>query len=111
MGSDRLDLQVDCQTTAMGIMPHANVERALNLALSLDIPFYPQLPNISFYEDMYAQTSQDFPGIVIDSGNGKISFDNTKFEEELGDYSRKMAESGTFALNQNYSMAYHRFLA
>lgn len=41
----------------MGIMPHTNVERALELALSLDIPFWPQLPNLSFYEDMYAQTS------------------------------------------------------
>lgn len=100
-----------CQTTAMGIMPHTDVARALQLALSLDIPFYPQLPNISFYEDMYAQTSQNFPGIVVDPEQKRISLDNTKFENELGDYARRMAEAETFALSQSYSATYHSFLA
>jgi len=95
----------------MGIMPHTDVERALKLALSLDIPFFPQLPNINFYEDMYVQTSQNFPGIVVDPEGERIGFDNAKFEEELGDYSQRMADSETFALNQSYSVAYHRFLA
>jgi len=95
----------------MGIMPHTSVERALNLALSLDVPFFPQLPNTSFYEDMYVQTSQHFPGIVVDPEDKRIGFDNAKFEGELGDYSQKMAESATFALSQSYSAAYHRFLA
>ncbi len=107
----KLNLQAACKTTAMGIMPHSNVEKALDLALSLDIPFFPQLPNISFYEDMYVQTSQNFPGIVVDSEGKRISFDTTKFKEELGDYSQRMAEPETFALNQSYSVAYHRFLA
>jgi hypothetical protein len=29
----------NCQTTAMGIMAHTDIERALEVALSLDIPF------------------------------------------------------------------------
>jgi hypothetical protein len=29
------------------------VERALKAALSLDVPFWPQLPMRSYYEDMY----------------------------------------------------------
>ena len=57
----KMRLQANCQTTAMGIMPHTDVERALQLALSLDIPFFPQLPNTGFYEDMYVQASQHFP--------------------------------------------------
>lgn len=111
MTDNKLGFQVGCKTTAMGIMPHTDVERALNLALSLDIPFFPQLPNISFYEDMYVQTSQNFPGIVVDPQNKRISFDNARFEKELGDYSQRMADSETFALSQSYSVAYHRFLA
>ena len=111
MADNKLNLPAACKTTAMGIMPHTNVERALNLALSPDIPFFPQLPNISFYEDMYVQTSQNFPGIVVDPKSERISFDNTKFEEELGNYSQRMADSETFVLSQNYSAAYHRFLA
>ena len=110
MADNKLNLQAGCKTTAMGILPHTNVERALSLALSQDIPFFPQLPNISFFEDMYVQTSQNFPGIVIDPDGEKISFDTAKFEEELADYSQRMIEPEIFALNQSYSATYHRFL-
>jgi len=95
----------------MGIMPHTDVKSALDLALSLDVPFWPQLPNVSYYEDMYAQTSENFPGIVVDPDDERITFDTTRFEEELDDYSRRMAEPETFALSQSYSVVYHRFLA
>jgi len=44
-----------CSTTAMGIMPYGGVNRALELALSLDIPFWPQLSKVSPYEDMCIQ--------------------------------------------------------
>ena len=105
-----MSFQAGVKTTAMGIMPHTDVDRALELALSLDIPFWPQLPNVNFYEDMYAQTSQNFPGIMVDSTDGKVSFNTARFEEELGDYSQRMAEAETFALSQSYSVVYHRFL-
>jgi len=106
-----LNLQANCRTTAMGIMPHTSVERALELALSLDVPFWPQLPNISFYEDMYVQASNNFPGIVVDPDGERISFNTARFEEELGDYFQRMTESETFALSQSHSVAYHRFIA
>ncbi len=111
MKHGNLNLKASCRTTAMGIMPHTDVERALDLALSLDIPFWPQLPNISFYEDMYAQTSENFPGIIANTADKRISFDTTRFEKELIDYSQKMAAPETFALSQSYSAVYHRFLA
>ena len=53
-------------TTAMAVMPHTDVARALEMALSLDVPFWPQLPNYSYYEDMYVQAAEHFPGIVLD---------------------------------------------
>ena len=62
----RLDFAGELATTAMGIMPHEDVDRALDLALSLDIPFWPQLPKLSYYEDMYVQAMEHFPGAVID---------------------------------------------
>ena len=105
------NFQAGCKTTAMGIMPHTDVGRALDLVLSLDIPFWPQLPNVSFYEDMYVQTSHDFPGIVVDYDSEKISFNTARFEKELGDYSRKMAEPESLALNRRHSAVYHRFLS
>jgi hypothetical protein len=105
-----LRLQANCRTTAMGIMLHTNVEAALKLALSLDIPYWPQSPNISYYEDMYAQTSENFPGISINPEEGKISFDTKAFDEEIIDYSQKMGDPGTFALSRDYSKVYHSFL-
>jgi len=47
-------------TTAMAVMPHKDIERAMEVALSMDIPFWPQLPNYSYYEDMYVQASRGF---------------------------------------------------
>jgi len=100
-----------CKTTAMGIMPHTDVGKAIKLALSLDIPFWAQLPKVSFYEDMYVQASQNLPGIVVDLEAERISLDTARFEKELGNYSQKMAEPETFALSRSYSAVYHRFLA
>jgi len=53
-------------TTAMAVMPHTDVDRAIDAALTLDIPFWPQLPHLSYYEDMYVQAAEHFPGIVLD---------------------------------------------
>lgn len=103
--------QASCRTTAMGIMPHRDIDRALKLVLDLDIPFWPQLPHVSFYEDMYVQFSQHFPGITVDAENQKLHFDFSRFEKELGSYSQKMVDPQTFALSEQYSAVYHRFLA
>jgi len=100
-----------CSTTAMGIMPHRNVEQALRLALSLDIPFWPQLPKVSLYEDMYVQTSQNFPGIAVDFDKERLKFDTSRFEQELDAYFVKMDVPETFALTAQYSAVFHKFLS
>ena len=51
----------DLNTTAMAVMPHKDADRALEFALSMDIPFWPQLPHVSYYEDMYVQAAEHFP--------------------------------------------------
>jgi len=106
-----IEFHGNCQTTAMGIMPHKDVERALELALGFDIPFWPQLPDVSYFEDMYAQASEYFPGVTVDAENKRIYFDSTKFEDQLIEYSEKMADPEAFSLSESYSVVYHRFLA
>jgi hypothetical protein len=106
-----ISFKAECSTTAMAIMPHKDVTKALGLALSLDIPFWPQLPKVSLYEDMYVQASQNFPGIVTNLDTGRLSFDTIKFEEELTEYFSKMDLPETFALTKEYSAVYHQFLA
>jgi len=66
-------------TTGMGILPHKEMERALSVAMSVDIPFWPQLPKMDYFEDMYVQASENFPGIVLEPENRKIHFSTEKF--------------------------------
>ena len=103
--------QARCGTTAMGIMPHKDVDKALDLALGLDIPFWPQLPHVSLYEDMYVQTSQNFPGIEINFDKGRLTFRTAKFQESLEDYFTKMEQTETYALTPEYSVVFQKFLS
>ena len=105
-----LNFDAGCKTTAMGIMPHKDIARAIELALSLDIPYWPQLPNVSFYEDMYAQTSEGFPGVTIDVQGQRVLFDSARFDRDLATYSEKMADTDYYSLSEAYSSVYHRFL-
>jgi len=100
----------NCRTTAMGIMPHRDIEAAIGLSINMDIPFWPQLPNVSFYEDMYAQASEHFPGIAVDPHLGLVTLDSQGFEADLMEYALSSDEDETFDLSPDYSTTYHAFL-
>ena len=100
----------NCRTTAMGILPHTDPARALEVALSLDIPFWPQLPRVSYHEDMYVQALEHFPGVTIDEARQKILFTLTRFYDDLPSYLEKASDPRTFSLTQASSLVYHRFL-
>ncbi|MDD2555690.1 MAG: hypothetical protein PHX16_00305 [Syntrophaceticus sp.] len=106
----KTDLIGNCQTTAMGILPHTSMDKAMQLAFSLDIPFWPQLPKMSFYEDMYVQASEHMPGIIIDVDKKLISFSKDKFYEELPEYAEHMEDLAYFRLSPRYSLVYDAFL-
>ncbi len=97
-------------TTAMGVMPHLDADRALEEALMLDIPYWPQLPNLSYYEDMYVQASEHFPGIVLDMDNRKLSFSMDKFMVEFEEAYSKMEDPYHFDISVEFSSVYHKFL-
>lgn len=97
-------------TTAMAVMPHQDAEQALASALSLDIPFWPQLPRLSYYEDMYVQASEHFPGAILDLSGQRLSFSSQKFIEQLEETLAHMEEPAYFDISPQYSAVYHRFL-
>jgi len=97
-------------TTAMAVMPHTDVDKALEAALSLDVPFWPQLPNYSYYEDMYVQAGEHFPGIVLDMDNQTLKFSLDKFIEEFEETMAHFEEPEYFDVSEIYSVVYHRFL-
>ena len=98
-------------TTAMAVMPHTDVARALETALSLDVPFWPQLPNYSYYEDMYVQAAEHFPGIVLDLDKRTLRFSIDNFAEELEAALLQFDDPSFFDVSETYSAVYHRFLA
>ncbi|MFC2027846.1 hypothetical protein ACFLU3_04080 [Chloroflexota bacterium] len=105
-----MNFEANCMTTAMGIMPHKDPERALELALGLDIPFWPQLPRITFSEDMFAQLADGFPGANINLEEKRVEFDTSRFTEDLGDYSTRMGDDDLYAIHDWNSMTYQRYL-
>ncbi len=98
-------------TTAMAVMPQTDVQQALDLALSLDVPFWPQLPNFSYYEDMYVQAAEHFPGIVLDVEKKTLSFSMTKFIDEFEEAMSRFDDPTFFDISKQYSVVYHEFLA
>ena len=97
-------------TTAMAVMPHTDLDRALEVALSMDIPFWPQLPNYNYYEDMYVQASEHFPGIVLDMEKRTLRFSMDKFVAELEEAMAHFDEPEYFDISDTYSAVYRRFL-
>lgn len=97
-------------TTAMAVMPHTDVDRAMTIAMSLDIPFWPQLPHLTYYEDMYVQASEHFPGIELDLAHRKLRFSRERFIAEFEDTLSHLDEPDFLDISETYSVVYHRFL-
>ncbi len=97
-------------TTAMAVMPHKDVDRALEQALSMDIPFWPQMPHYNYYEDMYVQASEHFPGILLDMENRTLKFSTEKFLDEVEEALSHFNDPPYFDISDTYSVVYRRFL-
>ena len=97
-------------TTAMAVMPHTDVDRAMHVALSLDVPFWPQLPRYNYYEDMYVQASEHFPGIVLDLEKRTLRFSLDKFVTEVEETMAHFEEPEYFDISDTYSVVYKKFL-
>ena len=97
-------------TTAMAVMPHRDVDRALETALTMDIPFWPQLPNYNYYEDMYVQASEHFPGILLDMEARTLKFSTDKFFAEFEETLAHFEEPEYFDISDTYSVVYSRFM-
>lgn len=78
--------------------------------LALDVPFWPQLPLYSYYEDMYVQASEHFPGIVLDMENRTLRFSMDKFVREVEETLAHFEDPDYFDISETYSIVYHRFL-
>ena len=99
--------------TAVGSMPHIDPKEACSLVARFlpEIPAWPQLPKRSFVENMYAQFSEGFPGVVIE--DDRIYVDRTKdldqpLEQLYASYLENKVEN--YAISPDYAAGLHAFL-
>ena len=72
------ELKGNFLATGVGSLPHPEASDAVKIvfdALSCHIPFWPQLPQRSFCENMYVQFLEKFPGVRINEHDRTVSID------------------------------------
>jgi len=107
-------IEFNCLPTIIGSMPHTDPAEACSLITRYlkDIPAWPQLPRRSFQENMCAQYSEGFPGVVLKEDS--IYVDRTQ------DLSKPLEQLYTAYLENNidkypvspeYAAGLHKFLS
>ncbi len=103
-----------CLPTAIGSVPHTDPEEACSLVMKYlpAIPAWPQLPKRSPKENMYAQFSEGFPGVVITGDKIHIE-PSANFEAELGQIYVDCEEDNPskYGISAEYAAGLHTFLA
>lgn len=97
-------------TTGIGSLPHKNPEEACELILrTFDIPFWPQLPKISFKESMSIQYSEGMPYIRTNEKEQEawIIRDGS---DELERFYESYADNAKIAISEDYAIGLHTFL-
>lgn len=104
------DVRNNFLATGVGSMPHGEAKDAVNAvfdAFSYHIPFWPQLPRRSFYENMYVQFSEKFPGVEIDLANKsiRVNTQHAAYMSDLEDCFNKCqaADIDYFAISRAYA--------
>lgn len=99
-------------STGIGSLPHKNVEEAVEFIFknfSSEIPFWPQLVNVSFKENMYAQFSEGIPNIKILEEKQKIYFSKEEEKDSLLFY-ENIKNIEYFKISENYARGFYKFI-
>ncbi len=103
-----------CRPTTIGSMPQTSPDEAVKAVLRWlpALPAWPQLPRRSSRENMYAQFSQGFPGVVVD--DGRIFLDRSRDID--GGLERLYAawaddDPSGYGLSRDYAAGFHALLA
>ncbi|MEE9151493.1 MAG: methionine synthase [Thermoplasmata archaeon] len=95
-----------CLPTGIGSLPYTSFKEAYDLIIQnlKEIPFWPQLSNLSFKENMYAQFSYLLPNLVIDETNKRVYIDTSKETGEAEDFLVQILEENVdhFKYDEEY---------
>ncbi len=96
-------------TTGIGSLPFHDPEAAAEFVLThCDIPFWPQLPAISFRELMIPQYSEGFPGIMIDDEKRVIVADPD--QSSLNRFYESTSSGEQFPLFREFARGFYSFI-
>lgn len=115
----RKDLKLNCM--AIGSLPNKDVESAMNIVKTFEIPFWPQLARFNRNEDMTVQYLENLPGIVFNKEEETMYLENEsdEFFEQLEtffmDYEEIIADTNSvlldkYAISPEYSSTLKPFL-
>ncbi|MDA8155391.1 MAG: hypothetical protein M0Z52_02915 [Actinomycetota bacterium] len=97
-------------TTGIGSLPHTDPQAAVERVLSsFDIPFWPQLPRLSFREQMIPQYTEGLPFIRINEEKKSIWVSRTG-GDELERFYESYNENTRIAISENFAEGLHAFL-
>lgn len=97
-------------TTGIGSLPHRDAEEATMLILNtFDIPFWPQLPGISFKELMIPQYSEGLPFLKIDEQKEAIWLEKNS-SDELERFYESWTEESRISISEDYALGMYTFL-
>ncbi len=97
-------------TTGVGSLPHLDAGEACSLILeSFDIPFWPQLPKLSFKEFMVPQYSEGMPFFRVDPEKQMFWIEKSS-SDELERFYESWTEKSRIAISEDYAKGLHRFL-
>jgi len=106
------DFKPRCGCTGIGSVPHRHYKRVIDDILrDFDFPYWPQLFNRGFVENMYVQFSERMPSLNIDFEDEKLFF-NTQDDFNLqGFYERVVNEDyDYFKISKNHAQGFYEFI-
>jgi len=97
-------------TTGIGSLPYTEPEKACKLVLdTFDIPFWPQLPKLSFRESMIPQFSEGMPFIKIDERKETIWIERNR-SDALTRFYETYSEDWKVAISESYAKGLYTFI-
>jgi len=115
MDKEKLDFEPKCIATGVGSLPFENAEDACLKILNLYpvAPYWPQLPKISFLENMNYQFSEHIPNEIVDYKNEKIFIDTKKdYIKKLDEFYIKYTSNNVdnFAISSDRAKGFYKFM-
>jgi len=107
-------IEFNCLPTIIGSMPQTDPKEACSIVAKYlpDLPAWPQLPKRSHLENMYAQFSEGFPGIVLE-GDKILVERSAEFDSRLEQLYNDASENNPddYGISTEYAAGLHAFPA